>query len=67
MECGEGKQKEVEEIVFMLLLCRSKRVTERCIRCSLAPIPPGARLFGPSTHNPRVVHQTPSVRAVVWF
>ena len=43
--CGEEYKKEGEEIVFMLLLCRSKRVTERCIRCSLPPIPPRSAPF----------------------
>ena len=41
MECGEGKQKEGEEIVFVCVVIGQKqRVTERCIRCSLPPIPP---------------------------
>ena len=37
--CGEKYKKEGEETVFMLLLYRSRRVTERGIRCSSQPIP----------------------------
>ena len=48
--CGEEYKKEGEEIVlFSVVMCvvnRSKRVTERSIRCSLPPIPPRARLYG---------------------
>ena len=37
---GEEYKKEGEEIVFVLLLYRSKRVTERSIRFSLPPTIP---------------------------
>ena len=42
--CGEEYKKVGEEIVFVCVVSGPKlRVTERRIRCSLEPIPPGAR------------------------
>ena len=75
MECGEGKQKEGEEIVFVCVVIGPKpRVTERSIRCPSHPIrsmcahptPIPAKTLK-TNNNPIVVHRTPTVRSVLWF
>ena len=67
--CGEEYKKEGEEIVFCCCRAEGEIIMRYAfgVLWSLAPIPPGARLFGPSLHNPREVYRTPTVRAVVWF
>ena len=75
MECGEGKQKEGEEIVFVCVVIGPKpRVTERSIRCPshshskhVCPSHSHSRQDFETNNNPIVVHRTPTVRSVLWF
>ena len=76
MECGEGKQKEGEEIVLCVCCYWTEAESDRekhsvpipPIRCSLVPIPPPIPAKTLKTNNnPIVVHRTPAVRSVLWF
>ena len=67
MECGEGKQKEGEEIVFYYAAVVQKQEIDREMHSVFFTTHrPGAHLFPPLlNNNPIAVHRTPAVGAVV--
>ena len=77
MECGEGKQKEGEEIVLCVCCYWTEAESDREKHSVFFGTHPTHSVFFGThpTHsrrdfehnNPSVVHRTPTVGAVVWF
>ena len=68
MECGEGKQKEGEEIVFDVAVVQKQESDREKHSVFFDTHPTRSPPFTTFlNNNPIVVHRTPTVRAVVWF